>query len=67
MILFHTIFCLSSRNTYNVSHYFSFITLMLFSNEDYLSESDKVDRIYKMLRAEQLSRRIALFIRVLFF
>ncbi len=40
---------------------------MFFSDEDYLSESDKVDRIYKMLRAQQRNRRIALFIRVLFF
>ncbi|MDD2916942.1 MAG: hypothetical protein PHH70_03825 [Candidatus Gracilibacteria bacterium] len=39
---------------------------MLFS-DDYLSESDKINRIYKMLRSEQRSRRFWWFIRVLFF
>lgn len=63
----HTIFCLSNRNAYNALHYLSSTITMPFSNEDYLSESDKVDRIYKMLRAEQRNRRIGLFIRVLFF
>lgn len=36
---------------------------MLFS-EDYLSESDKIDRIYKMLRSEQRARRFGLFLKL---
>lgn len=39
---------------------------MFFSDDD-MSETDKIDRIYKMLRSQERSRRFGLFIKVLFF
>ena len=40
---------------------------MLFSQDEYLSDTDKIDRVYKMLRTERRGRTFWLFIRLFFF
>lgn len=36
----------------------------MFSSDEYLSETDKIDRIYSMLRAERRGRRVRFFIKL---